>query len=216
MTAPATTSTPRPSTPALLAGALILAVVVVFLSLIPKPENDLFFELRIGTDILNSHHLPHVDTYSWTNPGIRWDVPEWLSFVIYALAYKHGGFFGIWLVMVTMTILTVWVVWLTLLPRLGFAWAFQLTNLMALALSDYIQERPYIYTYFFLALALSIIIRARDGRPRLLIWLIPTCIIWTNLHQGVLVLVCLVAAFTLGDLLTALRSPSPFPRRGPG
>jgi len=186
-------------------GALLLATVVVFLSLIPKPENDLFFELRIGTDILNSHHLPNVDVYSWTNRGIRWDVPEWLSFVIYALAYRHDGFFGVWLVMVSMTVLTVWIVWLTLAPRLGLTWAFLLTNLMALALSDYIQERPYIYTYLFLALSLSIVLRAREGRPRLLIWLVPICIVWTNLHQGVLVLVCLIAAFTVGDFLSGLR-----------
>jgi len=188
----------------LFVGALLLTAVVVFLCLIPKPENDLFFELRIGTDILSSGHLPHVDTYSWTNRGTRWDVPEWLSFVIYALAYRHGGFFGVWLVMVSMTVLTVWAVWLTLAPRLGLAWAFQLTNLMALALSDYIQERPYIYTYFGLALSLSIVVRAREGRPRLLLWLVPICVVWTNLHQGVLVLVCIMAAFTVGDALSGV------------
>lgn len=204
-----TKASPRVSKSGLILGLLILTVVVVFLSLIPKPENDLFFELRIGADILSSGHLPHFDTYSWTNRGIRWDVPEWLSFVIYAAAYRQCGFFGVWLVMVSMTVLTVWTVWLTLAPRLGFAWAFQLTNLMALALSDYIQERPYVYTYLFLALSLSKITKAREGRLRLLLWLIPICAVWTNLHQGVLVLVCILAAYTVGDLMAlALRKPN--------
>ena len=237
-------STTTVSAAGLVFGALLLAFVVVCLCLIPKPENDLFFELRIGTDILSTGHLPHVDTYSWTNRGTRWDVPEWLSFVIYALAYRQGAFFGVWLTMVAVMVACVWTVWFFLAPRLGFAWAFQLTNLMALALSDYIQERPYVYTYLFLALTLSILVRSRapgaraldrpavPGSPliiaqsttpvrspqnwglggRLLLLLPPLCAVWTNLHQGVLVLVCLLIAYALGDAIQAVRGHTEFRR----
>lgn len=187
----------------LVAGAILLAVVAVLLCLMPKPENDLFFELRIGADILRTHHLPHFDTYSWTNRGTRWDVPEWLSFVVFAAAFRSGGFFGVWLVMAVSTISTAVVVWVWLARRISAVWAFQIVNLMLLAMSDYLQERPYTFTYLFLTVSLVVLMRAREGRPKLLLWLPPICVAWTNFHQGVLVLACLLATYAAADAITA-------------
>ncbi len=187
----------------LASGLALSAVIALLVCLIPKPENDLFFELRIGTDILNTHHLPHIDTYSWTERGRRWDVPEWGAFVLYALAYKAGGFLGTWLLMALLAVATAWTVWLTLYARAGSAWAFGLTTLMLLAMSDTWQERPYAFSYLGLALGLQIVLDAREGRRRRL-WLLPLCVLWANLHQGVLVLVGLLAVYGLGDACMAL------------
>ena len=202
----------RPS-PSLIFGMLLIALVALLVCLIPKPENDLFFELRIGTDIVNSHHIPHFDTYSWTERGRQWDVPEWLSFVLYALAYRAGGFFGTWLLMALLTVGTAWIVWLTLWKRVGPAWAFGLTLLMLLAMSDTLQERPYAFSYVLLALGLRIVTEARETRLRNLLWLLPLCALWANLHQGVLVLVGLLAVYGLGDALAALWRHEWVPRR---
>ena len=189
--------------PALIAGTLLLAVIAVLICLIPKPENDLFFELRIGTDILHFHRLPHFDTYSWVNRGTRWDVPEWLAFVLYALAFRGGGFFGTWLLMALLTVAVAWAVWFWLTRSAGLAWAFLMTTLMLLAMKDCIQERPYAFTYLLLAVSLMILIRACAGRLRLLFWLLPLCAIWTNLHQGVLALILLLLVYSLGDAIAA-------------
>ncbi len=197
----------------LLFGTLLIAVLALLVCLIPKPENDLFFELRIGTDILTSHHIPHFDTYSWSERGRRWDVPEWGAFVLYALAYKAGAYFGTWLLMALLTVATAWVVWLTLYRQAGAAWAFGLTTLMLLAMSDTLQERPYAFSYLLLAVSLKIVTNARDSRLRYLLWLLPLCALWANLHQGVLVLVGLLAVWGLGDACTALGGHSGAGRR---
>lgn len=189
----------------LIAGTLLLAALTTLICLIPKPENDLFFELRIGGDILHTGHLPHVDTYSWTRRGTRWDVPEWLAFALNALAFRAGGFLGTWLLMVVLALAAVGVVWFWLAERAGPAGAFVLANLMLLALSDYLQERPYAYSYALLALSLTILMRARAGRPRLLLGLPPLCVLWTNLHQGVLSLIGLLLVYAVGDALSAAR-----------
>ncbi len=185
-------------------GTLLITVITLLLCLIPKPENDLFFELRIGTDILASHHIPHFDTYSWTEYGRRWDVPEWGAFVLYALAYKAGGFFGTWLLMALLAVAAAWTVFLTLYKSAGIAWAFGLTTLMLLAMSDTLQERPYAFSYLLLAVSLGIVTHARQDRLRRLLWLLPLCALWANLHQGVLVLVGLLAVYGLGDACAAL------------
>jgi hypothetical protein len=186
-------------------GMALIALIALLVCLIPKPENDLFFELRIGTDILSTHHIPHFDIYSWSEIGRRWDVPEWGAFVLYALAYRGGGFFGTWLLMALLAVATAWVVWRTLDKRAGAAWAFGLTTLMLLAMSDTWQERPYAFSYLLLAGSLKIVSDGREMRLRNLLWLLPLSALWANLHQGVLVLVGLLAVYGLGDACTALR-----------
>ncbi len=183
---------------------MLAALLATLLCLFPKPENDLFFELRTGTDILNSGQLPHMDSYSWVRFGTSWTVPEWLAFVIYAAAFKVGGFFGTWLVLAALTAATALVAYGWLARRAGRVWGFPLTALLLVGMKESVQERPYAYTYFLLAMSLPLVLRARAGRPRLLLWLLPICAVWTNLHQGVVVLVGLLFVFGAGDVLTAL------------
>ncbi len=198
----------KPTRTALAAGGVLVILIALLLCLIPKPENDLFFELRTGTDILHTHRLPHFDTYSWTEYGRRWDVPEWLAFVLYALAFRWGGFFGTWLLLAGLIAGTAWVVWDTLARRAGVAWAFVLSVLMLLAMSDTLQERPYAFSYLLLALWVKIVVEAREARHWLLLWLLPLCILWANVHQGVLVGIGLLAVWGLGDALRALQGHS--------
>ena len=184
-------------------GTLLVALIALFVCLLPKPENDLFFELRTGGDILHSGHVPYFDTYSWTNRGTPWVVPEWLSFVFFALAFRSGGFFGTWLLMALLTLAAAWTVWFGLVRAAGTTWAFALTALMLVALSDTLQERPYAFTYLLLAVSLRILLPAREDRPRALLWLPPLCVLWTNLHQGFVVLLGLLLVYSLSDAFTA-------------
>lgn len=187
-----------------LAGAVLIGLIALLLCLLPKPENDLFFELRIGSDILRTHHLPRVDTYSWTERGRPWDVPEWLAFVLYALAFRGGGFPATWLLMAALILGATGVVWFGLRRFLGAGGAFLLCFLMLLALSGGLQQRPYAFTYLLLPVSLLLLTQARAGRPRLLLWLPPLCALWTNLHQGVVVLIGLLFVCAAGDALEAL------------
>ena len=194
-------------------GGLFVAVLTLLVCLIPKPENDLFFELRIGTDILRTHHLPHTDPYSWTERGRHWDVPEWGAMVLYALAYRWGGFFGTWLLMAGLAVAAVEIVYAALARRIGAAGAAGFSVLLLAAMSATIQERPYAFSYVGLALGLKLVAASRESRLRPLLWLLPLCVVWASLHQGVLVLVGLLAMCSLGDAGAGLWGHSGVPRR---
>ncbi len=183
------------------AGALLTLLFALFVCLIPKPENDLFFILRTGDDILRTHALPRTDTYSWTNYGTRWDVPEWGAFVLFAQAFRVGQFFGTWALMAALTVAAALVVFGWLARRAGPGVAFSLTSLGLLTLSPCVQERPPAFSFVLLPLALMVLLYGRNGRPRVLLALPPLCALWANLHQGVLAFAALVAVYAAGDAL---------------
>jgi len=202
---------PRTTSRAVLAGTIIVVIVTVLLCLIPFASADLFWQLRAGHDILSTGHAPHADSYSWINHGTRWVAPEWLSFVVFWLVYRASGFFGTWMLMVALALTTAMIVWFRLLRRVGFVFALVMANLMLLAMASFFQERPYLFTYVFLAVSLIVVIRAREnmfkGLPSGgggLLWLIPICALWTNLHQGGLALAGLLVTWAIGDGISAI------------
>ncbi len=185
--------------------------MVVLVCLIPKSENDLFFILRIGGDIVKSHGLPHADTYSWINRGTPWDLPEWLAFILYALAFRAGAFFGTWLLMTALTLAAILVIWLWVANRIGIVWGFVLTLLTLLATSDYIQERPYAFTYLLLPVSLALLLRAREdiecgrtGARKRLAAVAALAVLWANVHPGVVAFVGTLAVYACGDGLRAI------------
>jgi hypothetical protein len=204
-----------PAGRALLVGTILIVVVAAFLCCIPEPGLDLFWQLRTGQDILRTGHVPRVDTYSWSNYGRVWIAPEWLSFVFFNRAYRAGAFFATWLAMVLIMAATALALWHSLLRRVSPAFAFVLTNVALVEMAVYIQERPYLFTYLLLAVSVALILAARNGRQRLLLWLPPLCVLWTNLHQGVLVIAGVLLAYAAGDALSAAPSArNPAPERG--
>jgi len=57
-------------------------------------DNSFFWHLRTGRLILDSG-FPHGDPFSFTAPGVHWVVQSWLAEVLYAVAERVAGGFGI-------------------------------------------------------------------------------------------------------------------------
>jgi hypothetical protein len=200
--------TPAPSREApgwvLVAGAIMIAAVVLLLCLVPEENRDFFWQVRTGSDILLTGRAPHADTYSWPCAGTPWYVPEWLMFALFALAFKAGAFFGTWMVKVVLALAFAMVVWFSLARRTRPLCALILTIAILMAMRLFIQERPYMVTYLLLAISLVIIESAREQRIQRMLWLPLIAVPWANLHQGVLVLPSILMAFAIGDGVYAL------------
>ena len=54
-------------------------------------DPDIYWHIFIGNQILSSHHFPSHDEYSHTLTKTPWIAKEWLSQVIFALAYRLAG-----------------------------------------------------------------------------------------------------------------------------
>ena len=71
---------------ALLSGALLCARAGV--------DPDLWGHVRFGTDILKSGRIATLDPYSFTQ-DVPWTNHEWLSELVFAIAYRAGGVTGL-------------------------------------------------------------------------------------------------------------------------
>lgn len=164
-----------------------------FLFFQPPTDPDLFWHLRYGEEILKTHQIPHKDQFSFTFTGYRVADSWWLSEVLIFYLVSKTGF---------------------LIPSLFFALLgaaiFLLVGLGASlkkvspeALSgsvflgaiiswQILGLRPQTISLVFLGLVFVLLCQFWLGRrPKLILFLPPIFLFWTNFHAG----------FTLGLFL---------------
>src|SRR6266436_837067 len=54
-------------------------------------DPDVWWHIKVGQDILRTHHWPTVDPYSFTAAGTPWIAYEWLGEIVLAWMYHLGG-----------------------------------------------------------------------------------------------------------------------------
>ena len=71
---------------------LIALVVPALVALVSRTSTiDLAYHVRTGLQILSTHVIPRADTYSFAVAGRPWFDQQWLSQVVFASAWKAGG-----------------------------------------------------------------------------------------------------------------------------
>jgi hypothetical protein len=73
--------------------------------------------------------------------------------------------------------------------------------------------RPHLFTLLFLAITLHITVRAAEGRTKLLAWLVPLTLLWTNFHGGFFVVFLVLMCYIGGGLLNAAIEKDTLARR---
>ena len=173
-------STARPRVSSLF---IVLAIVLACADNFADP--DLWRHLLIGKAILSSGHIPSYDTYSYTVAGFPTRNHEWLSEVIFALAYGWCGVLG--LKLIKLTCATIALVALAAgLARTAASARIQRTLLVltAAGLTTQMQFRPQLFTFAMLSVVMAVLAAEvyGDGAP---VWpLVPMFALWANLHGG--------------------------------
>src|SRR5947209_10985350 len=89
---------------AIRAGSSFLAVLTFvliglqFIFALYRPDMndpDIWWHMRNAEYLLQQHHFPRTDMYSFTVAGHPWINHEWLSEIPYYLAYKGFGLVGL-------------------------------------------------------------------------------------------------------------------------
>jgi hypothetical protein len=171
-------------------------------------DGDTGWHVRTGEWILAHHRVPHVDLFSFSRPGAAWFAWEWLWDVLFAILHRRWGLAAV--VLASMAVICVTTMALFRLVRRkcnnGLV-AIAVTLLAAGACSIHWLARPHLFTHLFFVVTLHITDRAASGRPKLMLWLLPLTLLWTNLHGGFFVVFLVLACYIGSDLLNAAIEP---------
>ncbi len=194
--------------------ALLGLLVFTPLSVRLLGDAGIGWHIRTGQNILASHAVPRVDSFSSTMNGKPWLAWEWLYDVKVGSLDSAFGLNGV-----------VWFTALVIAAVFGAMFQFLIrrgTNLFAalalvlLAISAsmiHFLARPHVLSWLFTLVWFWILdstqrsCMADDGLSRRWLWLLPaSMLVWVNVHGGFLLGFVLLAIFWLGSLWTWLSS----------
>lgn len=174
-----------------------IVFLVGFHSLI---EEDFWWHVRAGSDIVAGEGIPRVDTYSYPSEGRPYVDLHWLFQVLIHLLFKAGGEDGV-----------IWAKCLVALAVFGFVYrlsrrrappplAATITALGAVVASERILARPELFSYLLLAVSLWMLRRHEEGARRSWVALPFVMLLWVNI-EGLFVLGFIVIAAHLAGRL---------------
>jgi hypothetical protein len=221
---PARAAAPAPAAPPLVVPAWLKPAIVLFAAALLfiwfSPEvadSDTWWHLKTGQYIFQTHQLPDPDPFAFTtkNAGAAYpDEPivrhfnlthEWLSQIIFYLAYAAGGFAGLIILRALLLIAVCGLTGLVAHRRTGsFYWALAAAVATGTVANRYVSDRPFLFSFFLVAATFAIL------EYRRWMWALPPMFLfWANVHGGfflgwvILGVYCAEAVFFRGSKLTA-------------
>ena len=198
---------PRPLTSLSMTGLWILVIVAGLLALgsvWALPPNDLWWHARVGSDILDSGHIPRHDIYSLTERGQPFYYQSWLAEVLVAGLLRLGGLRLLVFVRALITAgLFGAVMRLCLQAGEGERGAAIPATLSAILLGVSNQTvRPQLFAYPLFITVYALLWRYRRGQGGRSVWLVPVLTaVWVNMHGSFALGVMLIWLVFLGELL---------------
>ena len=178
---------------------VLLPALVIMLS--SMGTVDLAYHLRAGSEILATHALPRVDTFTFTAGGTRWVDQQWGAQVAMAFAHAHGGFASLLLLRAILVAATAWLVFRACRARGAHPPAAALLTLAGVAVMFQTNAmRPQLFALPLFAATLLILTERR--RHPAWLWSIPVITIgWVNLHGSFVLAPALIGLALIEDLM---------------
>jgi hypothetical protein len=187
------------SFPVFLAAILAAGACVAAHTLFVDP--DTWWHIRVGDLILRSGTWPTHDMFSFSVPGAGWIAYEWLGEVVFALAWRLGGFVGLAAIdfLLAGTIAVLLYVYSTL--RSGKCKAACVVVSISLpVLGAFFTLRPQLLGYVFLLTTMILMERFRQGLTKRL-WVLPAIfLVWVNTHGTFVLGAIVVGVYLLSGL----------------
>jgi hypothetical protein len=191
---------------------LLVALGLFAMSARSVTDPDVWWHLRTGELIIQTHSVPRADPYSFTRFGQPWVNHEWLSDVMIFTLYRWVGWAGLIVAFASIIGVALLLVFLRC-PGHPFTAAL-ITALGAVASAATWGVRPQMLS-LLLASILLLILESSDQHPKCAWWAIPLMMLWVNLHAGYAMGIALLALFLAGGALDVVFGFERWPRAAP-
>ena len=187
-----------------LAVGMFFVAFALSAALMPS-QNDTFWHLRAGEDIWRTHHVPRVDTYSFTSGGWPWRDHEWLWQPVSHLIYRLGGMPLLTLFAGALAVAAVVLAYRLMVGRTGTKCLLMAVWLPLLPSGWSV--RPQLLSLLAVPLLLTLLVRQRT-------WPIPLLfVVWANVHGAVALGGVMLGAATVAALVRWRLRRTPEDRR---
>lgn len=187
---------------------LVLALGLFVMAARSVTDPDIWWHLRTGELIFQTHHIPRTDPYSFTKDGQPWIDHEWLSQILLYGTYKFTGWSGLIMEFAAIIGVAFGILFLRSPGRPYVAGAITAWGAMASIPSWGV--RPQMLTLLLASVFLLILDRSYE-RPKLLWWTPPLMLLWINLHAGYALGIALLALYLAGSGLDLAFGQSDMP-----
>jgi hypothetical protein len=165
-------------------------------------DSDTYWHIVVGERILRTHSFPTVDEYSYTRAGTPWIAKEWLSQVLFSVAYSRAGWFGVTLLTATVSALASSILFAWLCRRVEPLVAVTMTAVtFSLGLVNLL-ARPLVFFYLLVTLCACGLVGAVE-KKKAPWWLPPLVALWANLHASFPIAIILAGLFSLEAVASA-------------
>jgi hypothetical protein len=164
-------------------------------------EPDMFWHLETGRRLVETHHFPTTDAYSWTRNGAYWITMEWISQVLFTLALKAGGWVGVVALASAAVAGALAMIFAELSRRMELVWSLCLTLAVAAVADQFVVVRPHVLAWPVFVGWLIIMLRAAEAGRTPPLWSLALMAFWVNLHGSYLIGLALIPFFALEAVL---------------
>jgi hypothetical protein len=187
------------SFPAMLATFLVGRVFYEGRQFVVDP--DLWWHIKVGQNILTTHHWPTTDPFSFTVAGQPWIACEWVGDVMLATVAHFGGVVGLDALLIVLSSLVMLALYTFSTLRSGNSKAGFVVSMVlcSLAFASF-TLRPQMLGYLFLVLTLIALERFRQGKHRA-VWFLPVLLlIWINTHGSWIIGLGTIFVYWIGGI----------------
>jgi len=157
-------------------------------------DPDFGWHLRVGQDISQTGQAPWEENYNFPLLGRHWVDHEWLADYLLFLGYEHFGYLALMAIFSLLAVLSVWLVD-RLARRLAGYYGWHVNEITlyiflasgALGIAAHTGVRVQTAALPLFVFFWHIIFSWAPGRTKILFWLVPLFVLWTNLHGSFLI-----------------------------
>jgi hypothetical protein len=196
-----------PSVADILFVALLLGLSCGALGRLLLRDADIGWHIRNGEQILVTHTVPRVDSFSSTMSGHTWYAWEWMYDICIAKIHHAFGLNGVVFYSAAIIAAT-FVLALHLGLRRGATLPVMLVLLLLAlgAAAVHFLARPHVLSWLFTVIWFALLDSPADAdqEDRRLLWLPPLMVLWVNLHGGFVLGFLLLAMYLVGTTIEYL------------